>query len=247
MARRIALWASGLFCVACLNGCSSDGSDGTTPAVTGPKVLDPAQAHYGKTYSEWGAQWWKWFYELPQTAGNCVIPYDDPTGEKCTYGQTGDVWFLAGTPGGVAVRDKCVIPANKALLIPIVNFAADNGGVPPAQQLDEAGLKAIIEGQMKDVIVPDLMVVIDGASVPDLGRYRAEPTKLSYTLPPEPNMYTCAGAPGVTGLVDPSFSGGYYIMLPPFSAGKHSVRFVGHGIHAGNDFKLDVTYNLTVQ
>jgi len=38
---------------------------------------------------------------------------------------------------------------------------------------------------------------------------------------------------------------GYWVMLPPLSAGSHTIHFAGGFTSSG--FSLDVTYNITVQ
>ncbi len=47
-------------------------------------------------------------------------PVEDNTGKFCGLGQSGPVWFLAGTFGGTVER-TCTIPAGKALFYPLVN------------------------------------------------------------------------------------------------------------------------------
>jgi hypothetical protein len=211
-------------------------------------VLDPTQSHFGNTDDEWGALWWKWIYELPQTdAKNCVIPLLDPTGEHCAYGQSGDVFFLTGTQGGVAVRDKCVVPAGKAIFFPIVTFSGDNAGVPAGMTLPDAGLIGYVQSQLNGVPVAGLSAELDGVALTDLARFRTQITKYSYTLPPEPNVYTCGGQTGVTGLVDPAYAAGYYVMLAPPSSGAHTLHFAGSSPASSPPLMLDVTYHLTIQ
>src|SRR5580700_4787498 len=100
-------------------GCSSSNQSGT-------QALDPTQSHYGHTDAEWSTLWWQWVYGLSQTendAGmpNCNIPFQDPTGANCQAGQSGDVFFLAGTQAGTVVRPDCTVPLGKAIFFPIVN------------------------------------------------------------------------------------------------------------------------------
>ena len=57
--------------------------------------------------------------------GHSSIPQDknptaDVTGENCDEGQSGPVWFLAGTFGGLNERN-CEIPAGKSILFPVIN------------------------------------------------------------------------------------------------------------------------------
>jgi hypothetical protein len=229
-------------------GCSSGSGSAAAPAVD---VLDPTQSHYGHTDSEWGALWWQWVYQLPQTsATNCVIPFQDPTGANCGAGQAADgydVFFLAGTSEGTVVRDMCQVPAGKALFVPILTFSGDNAGVPPAQQLSNADLQAALQSQLDGVTVSSLEAEFDGVSIPNLGSYKSQVTQFMYTLPPEPNVYTCGGAPGVTGTVNPSYAAGYYFILAPPAPGAHTLHFAGKSPLTMPPLSVDVTYNFTIQ
>ena len=46
-------------------------------------------------YGEWTARWWQWGYSIPKN----INPAYDNTGKNCAQGQSGSVWFLAGTYG----------------------------------------------------------------------------------------------------------------------------------------------------
>jgi len=233
--------------VAATVGCG--GSDDESSEKPGFEVLDPTAAHFGKTYGEWGAAWWKWIYELPQGPGEtCVIPIDDPTGANCGYGQSqdSDVFFLAGNYGSVSVRSACVVPAGKTIVFPILNYAADNGGVPASAQLDEAGLIDAVHTFEASVDVSSLFATVDGKSLGAMESLLVPITKYSYTLPAEPNSYSCLGMPGVTGPIEPAFSGGYWVMISGLTPGKHVIHF-GGATTTNPPFELDVTYNLTIE
>lgn len=242
-------WKFGWAVVALLaaSGCGGDDES----AAKGPSfdVLDPKGTHFGKTYGEWGAEWWTWIYELPQvSAAQCVLPPDDPTGANCAYGQdpSSPVFFLAGNLGGISVRSDCVVPPGKAVFFPILNYTSDNGGVPPAEQLTESELRAVVEAWIPTVDLASLFAKVDGEPVEDLAGYLAGVTQYEYTVPPEPNTYTCWNVPGVTGLVTPSFTAGYYLMVADLDPGAHTIQF-GGSVGAAPPFALDVTYKLTVE
>ena len=87
-------------------------------------VLPPGGSPYGATYGEWGARWWQWAFSLPLADS----PLDDPTGAHIAAGQSGPVWFLAGTfcpdlvSCSVAVATRtATIPPGKALFLPLLN------------------------------------------------------------------------------------------------------------------------------
>ncbi|MFD0022712.1 signal protein [Streptomyces sp. NPDC058382] len=49
----------------------------------------------------------------------------DASGKMCGRNQPPDVWFLAGTPGGRAVR-ACDIPSGRPIAVPVVNLVGDH-------------------------------------------------------------------------------------------------------------------------
>jgi hypothetical protein len=226
--------------------CSSN-----SPAPSGA-ALDPTQAHYGHTNAEWGTLWWQWIYQTPQSVDDagmpsCSIPFLDPTGADCAIGQSGDVFFLAGTQGGTVVRDQCDVPAGKAIFFPIFTFANDNGGVPVPMQQSNSALMAQVQTEMTGVQVSSLSAEFDGAAISNLGSYATPVTQFSYTLPAEPNIYTCQGAMGVAGSVNPSYQAGYYVMLAPPAAGAHTLHFAGTSTSTSPAVKVDVTYHFTIR
>ena len=236
---------AGLASGACSSS-SGSGSSGGSPA------LDPTQPHYGYTYGQWGVRWWQWVYQLPQPAGDggmpdCVNPFTDATGAECGYGQSGDVFFLVGTQGGVAVRDACDVPLGKAIFFPILTFSDDNGGVPTSMQASNAALQQVVQGQMDGVPLSEMSAEFDGTAITDLGNYKTPVTEYSYTLPAEPNVYTCMGESGVTGTISPAYEAGFYVIIAPPAAGAHTLHFAGHSPNSNPDLKIDVTYHLTVK
>ena len=189
----------------------------------------PITSHpFGKTYGEWAAEWWQWAYEIPK-ARNPVL---DLTGEFCDEGQSGPVWFLAGTFGGTVTR-HCTVPAGKAVLCPLLNLVWVQFPTDPPITVEE----------IRDVLAPfmDGGIVtceIDGRAVRDLGRYREQSSVFTVTIPsdgyrlPEGSYYPC-------------LDDGYYLMLAPLSAGQHTIHFTGQIPAFG--FSMDVTYHLTVK
>ena len=199
----------------------------------------PAAEHYGRSYAEWGAMWWQWVYGLPATHH----PLLDETGADCAVGQSGEVWFLGGTFGGAAER-RCTVPAGQAVFFPLVNVSVDNAAVPKEVWMTDEELIAGAEDFVNDVTA--LVVELDGVAIPDLGSYRAGPHRFSYTLPNEDNLYQLDGTE-FAGIVDPSFSDGFWMMFGPLRAGEHTLHFGGTVSSQPEDFVIDVTYHLTVE
>ncbi len=76
-----------------------------------PGVLPINSNAFGGTYAEWAAAYWQWALSFPLA----VNPLFDETGEFQAQGQSGKVWFLAGSTGGrrTWVR-QCNVPTGKA-------------------------------------------------------------------------------------------------------------------------------------
>lgn len=87
-----------------------------------PGVHPPCSVPYGLTYAEWSGNWWRWIWSVPAP----VSPIADATGQYCAEGQSGPVWYLAGTFGGTAER-SCTIPTGVSVLFPVFNVAFGDG------------------------------------------------------------------------------------------------------------------------
>ena len=81
-----------------------------------PGVPPPNSAPHGLTDGEWSAKWAKWAVEPPPAKS----PLLDTTGANCAVGQSGHVWFLAGTSGGAVIR-RCTVPTGQMLFFPVGN------------------------------------------------------------------------------------------------------------------------------
>jgi len=86
-----------------------------------PGVIPPQARAHGLSYGEWGAQWWRWAYSFPVDQ---FPPLQSGEGD-CSLGQSGSVWFLAGTAGQGPVTRSCTIPSGKALFFPIITYLND--------------------------------------------------------------------------------------------------------------------------
>lgn len=201
------------------------------------------------SYRSLSAEWWQWALSIPPSAN----PLADATGEKCMVGQHGSVWFLAGifNSGDATVR-SCSVPKGKALFFPIVNSVnvdtpniCGQGSAHASVGDLRAGAAAFIDGVTK------ISAEVDGKPIRNLRRVRS---KVFAVALPEDNLFDapCSGQknPNVpAGVFAPAIDDGYYVRLNPLKAGEHTVRF-----HAERpkqkpeeqDFRLDVTYNLTV-
>ena len=174
-------------------------------------------------------------------------PVSDPTGALGTLGQSGPVWFLAGTFGTVAERNLTV-PAGKALFFPIINTIWVNLpelGDNPWSEEQRAYARTVIAPFIDDAY--NLSCQIDGVAVKNLVAYRCPtPDGAEYmvTLPPD-NPFASYGLPA--GTYGPCVDDGISLMLAPLKPGKHTIHFSADSLWFGAPFALDVTYHLTVQ
>jgi hypothetical protein len=199
-----------------------------------PGVVPVNSNFHGKTYGEWSAEWWKWSLSIPYTNN----PVRDESGEFCAEGQSGNVWFLAGTWGGNITRN-CTIPTGKALFFPIINYECSQieGNGNNEQELRYNTTPTINNVTFKEVI-------IDGKNLKDLDKYRVTSGLFVFWLPPDNVLGIETGPDGNSSI---SVSDGYWVMLTPLSAGKHTIHI--HGELKVSDeftFKTQVTYNLNV-
>jgi hypothetical protein len=214
----------------------------TNPCTTSGAGVVPLAANCdGITYAAESAEFWK--YVLAQPAS--TNPLLDPTGGNCQVGQSGQVFFLVGSFVGTVDRTDCQVPAGKTLFFPLVNTVDLNtppglcGGVPVC---NTGGTTSETPDQLRSDIKPaldgahDLFATIDGKVVPNPSAFRVQSPVFGITL----------GADNLAGLPAHGYmsvADGYYVMVAPLAAGRHTIHFGGVD---GNGFTQDVTYHLKV-
>jgi hypothetical protein len=207
-----------------------------------PTIRPPNSNPYGKSYGEWGGLWWQWALSIPAD----INPVADTTGEFAAVGQSGPVWFLAGTFGGEANR-TVTVPAGKGLFFPIYNQVWVNLpelGDNPWSPEQEAFARDLVASLVDSATA--LSAAIDGRAVENITAYRSPtPEGGAYMVDfPEGDVWGLTTVYGLPpGSYGPSVSDGYYLMLTPLSAGKHTIQIAAAD---STGFSLDVTYNLTV-
>jgi len=200
-----------------------------------PGVL-PVNSHaYGMTYGEWSEEWWKWALSIPADRN----PVTDTTGDFCAEGQSGKVWFLAGTFGTSETR-SCTIPAGKALFFPIINGESSKiqGYGDTEEVLREDATATADAITFVEVIVDGKKLQTELQTEPNLG-YRVQSGLFTIWLPPD-NVLEIPTEEGVSSI---AVADGYWIMLAPLSVGEHTIHIHGE---VGSFFVTEVTYELTV-
>lgn len=193
-------------------------------------IYPPGTWPLGRTYSAHAARWWKWAVAQPAP----VSPLTDDTGVHCGQGQSGLVWYLAGTLDGESVTRNCTVPIGRTLLFPIVNAAYFAFPSDPPEQKTEAFLRAQIEGTQENA--SDLSLTIDGVAVPNVAAFYEESVVFGATLPAD-NVF------GTDELVlSPAVDNGFYVAIAPMFPGKHTIHFHGEldGVVQDVTYKLDV-------
>jgi len=230
-----------------------------SPVLPHPGVFSPQSHPYGRSYGEWGAAWQQWVFMT--TTENC--PVTDNTGERALVNQSGHVYFLAGTFGELPgtpwaapnpVTRNVTIPKGIALCIPISNwglcYPEDLPGVAPEDAA--ATMYEMLNAWFDPMTEADMACEVDGVAVKDLTSYRAQ-SEPFWIYVPAHNVqndlmdYFTGNPPGYPYYAKGwhlSTSDGYYVILKPLSAGKHTIHL--RGGPADSPF-CDVTYNLTVR
>jgi hypothetical protein len=200
----------------------------------GPNVYPPGSKPFGLTYGEWSAKWWQWAMSIP-IKDNPVV---DENGEKCAIGQKdANVWFLAGTGGGEVTR-SCNIPAEKAIFFPLLNVECDYFS---PDLTTEADLRKCAKADQDKAT--NLQASVDGVAIPDVKIYRAQSPLFNVTIPKDNTM---GYPPGITQAI----SDGFWILLKPLPAGKHTIEFSGSLVDFTStgpvNFVSDAKYDVTI-
>jgi hypothetical protein len=190
--------------------------------------------------------WLRWAMSIPWSTG----PVTDTTGASCDLGQSGSVWYLAGTESGPVTRE-CTIPQDKKLFFPLRNLWS----IPPAQFVDEPSEVANFVAFFTSYFPQDraatcsLTLRLDGEDLlPNLSALdqnlwvqTLEPFPIFVT--PNDNWAGYAGGNMPAALVD-----GHYALLRPLSPGDHTLELGGAQCDKGSViFETSAVYNLHVE
>ncbi len=164
-------------------------------------------------------------------------PLLDANGDYCHEGQSGKVWFLAGSWVGPVER-HCTIPTGTALFFPVLNAAFgasvfDCEPTVPGVACDVETLRLAAAAPMD--AATDLNATIDGVVVRKLKAYRTQSPVFPITAPPDGLI--------PSGTAGPNVSDGYWLFLNPLPPGDHTISF--GGVVPGW-FSTEVTYIITV-
>lgn len=196
-------------------------------------------------------EWLRWAMELPWSTG----PVTDTTGASCGQGQSGPVWFLAGTGGGPVTR-SCTIPKNKLLFFPLINSWVIPTAEEVADPADFASYMAFVEAYLpaRRTQTCELHLTLDGVAIggdtvaeldPKLWVQILDP--FSVVVDADDNWATPFGHPG--GFTPAATVAGHWALITPLTKGEHVLEFGGSRCDEDDvvQFTTSAVYNLTVQ
>ncbi len=222
-----------------------DGKHSVTAHNYNNGVIQPYAKIQGKSYGDWGAEWWKWALSVPFSQS----PITDVTGEYGSQNQKGQVWFLAGTFGAFAER-TITIPANKFIFFPLVNTENDfpcpdpNFKPAPGQTMEEFLTLGAAPYINPYVTEPEnkLSAKVDGVELKNLLDYRGISQLTKFTADPSQIAIDSC----ITGKKQVMVSDGFWIMLAPLKPGKHEIEFSATAVSNPYPFNLHVIYHVTI-
>jgi hypothetical protein len=187
---------------------------------------------FGISPEELVINYWKTFLSIPASEN----PWDDKTGEKCTYGQNlknASVFYLP-TMGDGKLERTCTIPSGLGIVIPIIIGEASFAEFPDIKTIEELHDTAKTDA---DKMESYYLKINDTKADLDLSKYRIHTKAFDVTFP----QNAIFGAePGKSKVV----ADGYYVITTPLKQGKYKINFGGN---IPNVFLFDLTYNLIVK
>jgi hypothetical protein len=172
-------------------------------------------------------------------------PLNDPTGEKCAYGQSNtnsSVFYLSMNTGGISER-TCKVPTGKGLLIPVMQVVWTDKEAPGAsiEELQKSAKKDQDSVNSLYLKIGDKEYNYD-----DLIKYRT-PTDAFEVVFPDNGVFGV-----IEGGVSKAVADGFYIITEPLAKGNYSVHFKSSLICldlgcAEPNFAQDIKYNIIVE
>lgn len=210
-------------------------------------VVPPQAKVFGKTYGDWGAEWWKWILKASASEN----PLFNLNSNYISQNQKGPVWFLAATDTRIlpVSEHSVTIPEGKFILLPIIGSAENDYPCP------DPSFKPASGQTMADFLTQgtaDMMglwlnpsnytvtVKIDGVSLTRLSDYRGISQLTKFTADPtEIHWDGC-----ITGTEQVMVTDGFWLIFEPLKPGKHEIESTYTDIK--NPEQAHVVYHVTV-
>jgi hypothetical protein len=225
------------------------------PGISGAKSLNQ------NVHGNLGGGWWEWAFNTAFSQ----FDFDDDGVVDCSDGQSGGVWYLAGTFGGPDER-SCTIPTGKRLFFPLVNtaFFYEEGVDDVVWNLTTEERRIYMDGRIGGGSLATPQAVADLAAY--TGDISTVSCDLHATLDGEPLAFTTSivraqsgfttistenlGDP--TGLPDEeALADGFWVLIGPLAAGEYTLEYGGAFCDVTNlesrTFETNVIYHITVE
>lgn len=191
----------------------------TQPALAqAAPLIPPGKPIAGASQEEWSKRWWQWALSFDDDDS----PLADRDGRLCAEGQSGPVWFLAGTYGTARTVRSCRVPAGKTLFFPLINYVTLE---PDDQDESCAALK-----QRAAALTPAptaLVLEVNGKRFKGLAAHR-QATRRCFHITEDDDTRAAGN--------------GFYVALGPLKKGRYTLNFGGilPGMSQAVTYTLDV-------
>lgn len=186
-------------------------------AQTAP-LIPPTKPVAGASQEEWSKRWWRWALSFDDDDS----PVADRDGRLCAEGQSGPVWFLAGTYGSARTVRSCRVPAGKTLFFPLINYVTFE---PDDADESCASLK---RRAAELTPAPDALVLeVNGKRFTGLAAHR-QATRRCFHIADDDDTRAAGN--------------GFYVALGPLKKGRYTLNFGGilPGLSQAVTYTLDV-------
>ena len=192
-------------------------------AAPAPTPIPATETVAGLSQPQLTIRWWQWAASFSQNES----PISDHSGARCSAGQDGPVWFLAGVFGSDPVQRTCHVPAGKALFFPVINYIVMPNGTSVGCSDNLRTARQMTDSPSR------LFAEIDGQPVESLERHRIA----------SPGCFNAGEKVPGHPMIGPSATDGYWLALAPLAPGRHQLHFGG----VLPTLAQDVRYTLIVE
>jgi len=166
-------------------------------------LVAPTKPVAGTSQEEWSKRWWRWALSFDDDDS----PVTDPDGSQCAAGQSGPVWFLAGTYGTARTIRSCHVPAGKTLFFPLVNTLT----MEP-DDVDESCASLKQRAARQTPATSTLLLEVNGRRFRGLDAHRQATRRCFHVVDDDDTL--AAG-------------NGFYVALGPLKRGRYTLNFGG--------------------
>jgi hypothetical protein len=166
-------------------------------------LIAPTKPVAGVSQEEWSKRWWRWALSFDDDDS----PVTDPDGSRCAAGQSGPVWFLAGSYGTARTIRSCHVPAGRTLFFPLVNALA----MEP-DDADESCASLKRRAARQTPASSALVLEVNGRRFHGLDAHRQATRRCFHVVDGDDTL--AAG-------------NGFYVALGPLRRGRYTLNFGG--------------------